>query len=640
MTEIISQRLKEEPKITKFQELFSGLEVYLVGGFLPSLLMAKPSNDFDFTFPPSESDNVFKVLKKQFGKEPFLLGKTHVEKTYRISTEWGIIDLTEFQESIEENLIKRDLTVNSIAVRLSDAGLIDPLKGLDDILQKRLAFNSEDSVVSDPIRILRFFRMLSRFPEFTPDERSLDLIKKHRKKINETALERIGFELKELFAGKGFILSFKLMTEMGITEEIFSELLVNDKTVLKSEKIFLNLEILEKYLNNNPFEFTFSSDEKASVRFTVFFDFINKYNSGSVTEMKELKKYFSYISEYLKPLNIPIQIKGPVSKIGPYRNEIIQIYHKNTPSLYKITRLFKIFGDDLKQLILFSLIVFESEHLPEEGEPEDFIIYCQEIYDEYKNSRYIESPALVTGNDLLELGYEEGPEIGRALYLIEKRTEDGYITGYNEALDYAQEILHYRISPTKKFKTFRYFAIAFLFFFIYISSRIFFSEINFKQALKLMSLKSIQVNGIDLPIKKLNKGKSLFPRDFRFYSSLADCYEIKYFIGKKDYGTIKTIIEYRTEAVARAECIPYLSADLGRAWEIVGENRKALSEYSFAMEKYPRKLVYRIEVIRLLKRFGEYENARDVIIKGLEFTPNDKTLLTELEEINEKLGIE
>ncbi|HDS09688.1 MAG TPA: hypothetical protein ENN73_05610, partial [Firmicutes bacterium] len=533
MKDLIQSRLRDDPLISRFRSLFSGLDVYLVGGYLPSFMMAKVSNDFDFIYRASEQEKVFGIISSEFKKEPFLMGRGHPENTYRVSTGLGIIDLTELNGSLEDNLIKRDLTINSIAVRLSDLEIIDPVNGLDDFAGRRLAFNSEESVAADPVRILRLFRMYSRFPEFNPEDKSLDLAKRYSDKLSDTASERVGFEIKELFSGKGFLKAFKLLTEYGITERVFRVFYSGYLSNVTAVSVFRYFEVLDRYITENVFEFSLMPDDRAALRFLVMFDSIFKLSDIPFTDIKAQKDYYAKVSDFLKPMNIPVVIKNPILNIGSHRNDIIKIYHKSKPSLFRISRLFRNYGDNLKLLIIFSCVVFEVEHLPSEGEPNDFIVYCREIYDEYKNSRYIASPDLVTGGDLLELGYEEGPEIGRALYLIGKKTDDGYIKDYNEALDYANDILHYRNSPTKKYRIFSYISIVLLCFLIIFSYRILLSEVYFSQVLDMMNVKRVHFSGVDEPIAKLEKAAKLFPLDYRFYSMLGDCYEIQFFLGKK-----------------------------------------------------------------------------------------------------------
>ena len=91
-------------------------------------------------------------------------------------------------------------------------------------------------------------------------------------------------------------------------------------------------------------------------------------------------------------------------------------------------------------LILLSSVKFEIISQSDQ-EIQDFNYFNEEIFEEYKNTKYISSPLLVSGRDLIDLGYDEGPEIGRALQLINEKYEEGYLATYNQALDYAEDIL-------------------------------------------------------------------------------------------------------------------------------------------------------------------------------------------------------
>ncbi len=223
MHENLIAKINSNSLVEKIKRITSGYDVYIVGGFIPSIILGKEITDIDFIIKDNFSE-VLKILEKNLARKPILLGKHHPDKTYRFPTKLGLIDITECRGDFEQNLMQRDLTINTISFSLSRDEFLDPLDGLGDITKKVLRFTSEQSVLSDPIRLLRILRLISKFSDFQIEDESRSLIMKYAGKLNTSAPERIGFELKELFSGVGFLKGFEYFVQFGLFNELFPEL--------------------------------------------------------------------------------------------------------------------------------------------------------------------------------------------------------------------------------------------------------------------------------------------------------------------------------------------------------------------------------------------------------------------------------
>ena len=98
--------------------------------------------------------------------------------------------------TLEEDLIRRDLTINSMAMDEQSKEIIDPFKGQLDLKNKVLKHVSPH-FIEDPLRVLRVARFNARFPDFSIDPQTLELM---------TKITHSG-ELK-LFQAKGFWKSY------------------------------------------------------------------------------------------------------------------------------------------------------------------------------------------------------------------------------------------------------------------------------------------------------------------------------------------------------------------------------------------------------------------------------------------------
>lgn len=145
---------------------------YIVGGAVRDALLGLSVKDNDYVVVGSTPEEMLRAGFKSVGKDfpVFLHPNTHEEyalaRTER-KTRKGYTGFTVHAApdvSLEEDLARRDLTINAIAQ--DDAGAyIDPFNGRQDI-QNKIFRHVSDAFVEDPVRILRIARFAARFPDF------------------------------------------------------------------------------------------------------------------------------------------------------------------------------------------------------------------------------------------------------------------------------------------------------------------------------------------------------------------------------------------------------------------------------------------------------------------------------------------
>lgn len=196
-------------------------DLYLVGGALRDFYLGKPNFDKDIVVDKIDVKKYAKSLSK-------LLEATFVEldaenKIYRIVLQDKInyIDIAALVgNNIEEDLKRRDLTINSVAINLKTLEILDVTKGMQDLENKIVRHISEQNFIDDPLRLLRVFRFVALLG-FEPDETTLKLVKKHAKSIHNVSVERINYEILRLFAGKYSTKALLQMDDSGLLKEIF-----------------------------------------------------------------------------------------------------------------------------------------------------------------------------------------------------------------------------------------------------------------------------------------------------------------------------------------------------------------------------------------------------------------------------------
>ena len=194
---------------------------YIVGGFLRDCLLNRESCDVDIVVPQNTAESTAKRLADFING--YFVELDNVNNIYRVVFEDKInyVDIADCTGScIEEDLKRRDFTINAIAYDLKKQKLIDINSGLEDLKKGIIREISEFNITDDPIRILRAFRFQSELGFNFSDELK-EIIKKHCLLIKNPAKERVNTELIKLFDGKYADGTLMDMENFGILEQVF-----------------------------------------------------------------------------------------------------------------------------------------------------------------------------------------------------------------------------------------------------------------------------------------------------------------------------------------------------------------------------------------------------------------------------------
>lgn len=177
------------------------MEYYLVGGAIRDYLMDNEPKDRDYVVvgetPATMKERGFKQVGKGFpvfldnGGTEYALARTE-DKTGKgydaFDCEWQGI-------SLKEDLSRRDLTINAIAMDTDTEEIIDPYNGKEDIEDRKLRPVSE-AFVEDPLRVLRMARYATRFEqEFNIVDKLWEMAKEVAPELEYLPGERIGEEI-------------------------------------------------------------------------------------------------------------------------------------------------------------------------------------------------------------------------------------------------------------------------------------------------------------------------------------------------------------------------------------------------------------------------------------------------------------
>ena len=208
--------------------------VYLVGGSVRDALMARSSEDFDFTTPlsPDDVEGMIRasgrrayLVGKRFGTVAFKLRDSTIEiTTFRRESygEGSRRPSVEFVSELETDLSRRDFTINAIA--LAGDQFIDPFDGRTDLDAGivRAVGAPAERFAEDPLRMLRAARFASQLA-FTVDAATCDAISDSASRILSVARERWMAELDKLLVGPAASDALRFLAETGLMRYLLPE---------------------------------------------------------------------------------------------------------------------------------------------------------------------------------------------------------------------------------------------------------------------------------------------------------------------------------------------------------------------------------------------------------------------------------
>jgi putative nucleotidyltransferase with HDIG domain len=212
----------------------SGKQVFLVGGAVRDILRGKKAHDWDLATDarPEEVIALFhKVIPTgiKHGTVTILYKGRSIEATtfrtesdYRDGRRPGRVDYT---ATIEEDLSRRDFTMNAMALELPGGRLVDPFGGVTDIKGRviRCVGNARERFNEDGLRTLRALRFASQL-EFTVDEAVMEAIPGALKTTAKVASERVRDELDKVLASPKPSTAFLLMEKTGLLKALLPDL--------------------------------------------------------------------------------------------------------------------------------------------------------------------------------------------------------------------------------------------------------------------------------------------------------------------------------------------------------------------------------------------------------------------------------
>ena len=195
---------------------------YIVGGSVRDLLLGKLPADYDIAVIENPKPFAEKIAEKTSGRL-VELGKPG-QMLFRVVSKNYVYDISPIAgASIEDDLLKRDFTINALAWDLSSKRVIDCVDGQKDIADRKIRMVSKTVFQKDPIRLIRAYR-ISATLDFNIEQQTNAAIKDNAELLQTSAGERIRSELFKILTTSNSYYFLSQMGKTGVLQAIFPEL--------------------------------------------------------------------------------------------------------------------------------------------------------------------------------------------------------------------------------------------------------------------------------------------------------------------------------------------------------------------------------------------------------------------------------
>jgi poly(A) polymerase len=243
----VSELLRVSPVADDLARRFraAGFSLALVGGSVRDALLGRLGNDLDFT-TDARPEDVLKIVRPwadAVWEVGIAFGTVGCQKDARVEDAdmSFLVEITTYRseaydrtsrkpevsygDSIEEDLVRRDFTVNAMAVALPEKEFIDPHGGLDDLSAKvlRTPGAPEDSFSDDPLRMLRAARFAAQL-DFEVASEVVEAMTAMSDRLEIVSAERVRDELNKLLLSAHPAKGLALLVDTGLAEHVLPEL--------------------------------------------------------------------------------------------------------------------------------------------------------------------------------------------------------------------------------------------------------------------------------------------------------------------------------------------------------------------------------------------------------------------------------
>ena len=429
--------IKEEATkvISKLQQ--SGYLAYFAGGCVRDLLRDQVPTDYDIATNalPEQVTSLFSKTRSvgaHFGVIIVISGEFAFEvATFRNDGSYGDGRRPESVEftSPEEDVLRRDFTINGIFYDPIEGSTIDYVNGQDDIESGtvRAIGNPESRFREDHLRLLRAVRFAARF-DYQIEENTWAAICSHAEEIKNISEERIRDELSKILTDPNRVRGFDLLVESGLMKAMIPEILdlkgcEQPPQFHPEGDVFVHTRLMLTLLKDDP---------SLSLVLSVLLHDIGKPSTYSYDEESDRIRFNGHDK-------IGAEMASDILKRLKFPNKVIEEVTEMVANHMTFKDVQKMREAKLKRFMARPTFEDETElHrvdcLGSWGGLDNYDFLNQKRT-EFDNEPII-PPPLLTGNDLIEIGWEPGPRLGEVLTKVQDMQLEKNLNSKEEALNW------------------------------------------------------------------------------------------------------------------------------------------------------------------------------------------------------------
>ena len=472
MNTTILNQIRQDKIISKIAEEFPDNKIYIVGGTVRDLYLGEKSYDRDIIVCDADAKEFAIKLHNIFDSAYVPLDEeNHI---YRIvlhekedENHQSMIDITNpLGGNIEQDLQRRDLTINAIAVDIHSGDILDLFGGISDLKNKTLNYIEESNFVDDPLRLLRVYRFQALLG-FELSAETISAVCKYAGLINKPAKERINYELMKLFSGKYSANALLNMNKTWLLEEIFPvakelkqvppnthhhlDLLHHSiETVKQIQFIYENSEEKVKaHLDKVDFG---GFSRLAHLKLAGFLHDIGKFSTWTIDKNTGRHRFIKHDdagAKLVKPIlknlcfsNKQITYISEMIKNHIYPSQLMTSQDVNEKAMTRYLR-------KLEDNVIDNIILAKADRLSARGEVitdeiiESNIQNLDKLLEFYFSSleTLAPLPKLLDGNDVMQiLNIKPSPKLGEILNTLHEAQLNGEVNTKEEAVAYIKNL--------------------------------------------------------------------------------------------------------------------------------------------------------------------------------------------------------
>lgn len=451
-----------DPLLKKFGKVFEekGFQAYLVGGAVRDLILKKPCSDWDVATnaTPEQVMIMFKFVVPTgiaHGTVTVHFHKTEIEvTTFRTESEYSDgrhPDKIAYASTIEEDLSRRDFTMNAIAVNLRNGKICDPFGGRKDIRKKviRTVGIPNERFMEDGLRPIRALRFASQLNFSIEKDTFSEIFKPDvQKKITSISIERFRDEFLKMLKSEKPSVGLKLMEETGILKLFIPEFEICRGCIQGDGRGFHDFDVMDHLI----YACDGAPKNNYKVRLAALFHDIGKPSCKRVIENEKDGQLFTFYNHDNEGAKITEKI---LRRLKFSNEEIADVSHlvKNHMFHYEsswsdaavrrfIVRVGLQYMDDLFDLRVADVFGMHNNqvNLRNSTTSENILELKERIekITEKQNALSLKD-LCVNGKDLMDIGIPSGKKIGVVLNeLFEAVLEDPEMNSREKLLKLAE----------------------------------------------------------------------------------------------------------------------------------------------------------------------------------------------------------